>query len=48
MWNTDVFVQKNDGKDSKETDAMMLVGNVTEKGLITFFKHSIDYSGISS
>jgi len=45
-WNTDVFVDVNDGKDAKEKDAKKLSGNVTEKGLLTFFKQTIDYSGI--
>jgi magnesium-transporting ATPase (P-type) len=45
-WNTDVFVDINDGKDPKETEPKKLSGNVTEKGLLTFFKQVIDYSGI--
>jgi magnesium-transporting ATPase (P-type) len=47
-WNTDVFVDVNDGKDPKETDDKKLSGNVTEKGLLTFFKQVIDYSGIDA
>lgn len=47
-WNTDVFVDVNDGKDAKEKDAKKLSGNVTEKGLLTFFKQVIDYEGIES
>jgi Ca2+-transporting ATPase len=45
-WNTDVFVDVNDGKDAKEKDPKKLSGNVTEKGLLTFFKQVIDYDGI--
>ena len=45
-WNTDVFVDVNDGKDPKETEPKKLAGNVTEKGLLTFFKQVIDYEGI--
>ena len=45
-WNTDVFVDLNDGKDRKETEPKKLSGNVTEKGLLTFFKHEIGYEGI--
>jgi len=47
-WNTDVFVDDNDGKDKRETDPKKLVGNVTEKGLLTFFRHGIEYSGIEA
>jgi Ca2+-transporting ATPase len=47
-WNTDVFVDDNDGKDKREPDPKKLVGNVTEKGLLTFFRHDIDYSGIQA
>lgn len=43
-WNTDVFVDADDTPGAAST--RKLVGNVTEKGLLGFFRHEIDYVGI--
>ena len=44
--NSDVYVDKVTEEDKNEPDDFKLVGNVTEKGIITFFRHQLGYDGI--
>ena len=48
MWNSSAWIEKNDGKDKKQTDEYMTKGNVTEQGIIKFFMNTVGTSACIS
>ena len=48
MWNSSAWIEKNDGKDKKQTDEYVTKGNVTEQGIIKFFMNAVGTSACIS